>query len=170
MAEEKMEKKPKNISMEINVLFLDVDGVLNTGIDEGLSESMIKRLSVIINETNCKLCLSSSWRLNQFTKEYLLKMLKEIGHINIDDAYIGQTPRIYDKPRAFEIEKFIKNTHYKINKWCALDDMSLNKPLHESRELILKQCEIIMNNHFVQTDDKIGLTDTNVKQTIAFLK
>ena len=163
------EKPPK----EMKILFLDVDGVLNTTKDETLCSKMIKRLAYIINETKCHICLSTSWRNSESAKKKLFEELKKKGNIKIDKIYIGDTPNIYHKPRAYEIEAFLNGISedlYRITKWVAIDDMPLNKPQFESRKLILNECRSIMNNHFVLTNDEIGFTDNNAKDTISLLK
>ena len=170
MAEKKEAAKQPT---EIRILFLDVDGVLNTTKDQDLCPKMIQRLGYIINETQCKICLSTSWRTSQSAKDKLFKELKTKGNINIDDIYIGVTPTIYHKPRPYEIEAFLNSICedlYTVTKWVAIDDMPLNKPQFESRKLILTECQSIMNNHFVHTNDEIGLTEDDAKQAVSLLK
>ena len=156
---------------EIKVLFLDVDGVLNTVKNRHLCKKMIKRLAWIIKETQCKICLSTSWRTDNTAKFKLFKELKKKGDIKVDEVYIGDTPTIYHKPRAIEIKQFLEHfIDSKIIKYCVIDDMPLDKPLYESRKKILTECQTTMNEHFVQTNDEIGLTDDNVQNVISILK
>ena len=57
---------------DIKILFLDVDGVLNKlGSFIELNKTLILRLKKIIHETQCKIVLSSDWRLSQNHKKQL---------------------------------------------------------------------------------------------------
>eukprot|EP01083_Nonionella_stella_P302417 1042612_1 len=160
---QKKQKKKKN-RIGIKVLFLDVDGVLNTLTNEKLSAIMIKRLALVIEQTQCKICLSTSWRTNQDAKDVLFNELQREGNIKINALYIGDTPAIYHKPRAYEIEQFLKNSEHKIINYVVIDDMDLAKPMGESRKLVIDHCALLMRNHFVQSDVAIGLTNQNVKE------
>eukprot|EP01083_Nonionella_stella_P141131 434251_1 len=132
--------------------------------------TMVKKLGVIVETTNCKICLSTSWRMIPSAKQALFLILKQIGGIDMDEVHFGDTPRIYDKPRALEIAQFLNALKCNVTAWCALDDGPLHAPTHEKRQHILKQCQTVMENHFVQTDASIGLTDENVKQVISILQ
>ena len=159
---------------DIKILFLDVDGVLNTVSDatNTLRPKLIKRLASTIKQTQCKLVLSTSWRTDELAKKLLFTSLRDIGNININEIYIGDTPTIYHKPRAFEIKQYLKSqaNTFNILNWVAVDDMPLNKPLHEGRKELLEECQSLMHNHFVQTDEEVGLTEQNVKEIIALLE
>ena len=66
------------------ILFLDVDGVLNvhTGYLSGIcKDELVMLLADIIKQTNCKIVLSTSWRINNTQRNKLLQILKEIGNI-----------------------------------------------------------------------------------------
>eukprot|EP01083_Nonionella_stella_P141132 434253_1 len=173
--EEVKESDPES-QEQLKLLFLDVDGVLNAEKKSkqktyDVSEAMIKRLAAIVETTNCKICLSTSWRMIPSAKQALFLILKQIGGIDMmDEVHLGDTPRIYDKPRALEIAQFLNALKCNVTAWCALDDGPLHRPPHEKRQHILKQCQSVMENHFVQTDASIGLTDENVKQVISILQ
>ena len=89
----------------MRVIFLDVDGVMLPigSKDKNIPEDKIILLKELINETNSKVVLSSTWRLNANRKYYededyinLVKSLKEYGI------------EIYDHTPAKQI-KTIKN-------------------------------------------------------------
>ena len=66
---------------DIKILFLDVDGVLNT-IDDcvknvQLNKQLMGRLKTIIQKTNCKIVLSSDWRLTKKNKKELFTGLRD---------------------------------------------------------------------------------------------
>jgi hypothetical protein len=151
---------------EIKVLFLDVDGVLNgedvAGGYSGVNNDLIMLLKQIIEETNCKIVLSSTWRLNPAARNYLLHFLKSRADINVEDIIIGDTPRIPNVPRSDEIEKFLNGhrfrRHNTVITWCAIDDMPLKAQRPE-----------FMSDHFVQTNYRTGLSLSNTYRVIDIL-
>lgn len=71
--------QPEPIS---KILFLDVDGVLNTTRSRtllALSKGPLRQLSRIVQATGCKIVLSSTWRLADFTRKRLANKLRFRG-------------------------------------------------------------------------------------------
>lgn len=163
--------------LNIKVLFLDVDGVLNIPFGSAsLNKTFIQRLKRIIEATNCKIVLSSDWRLTLKHKLELFKELKNNGDIDIlnDNIYIGDTPIVMAGfYRALEIDAYLQSqdvqNKYDITKWCAIDDRNLIDPPSAPEE-ITKQCFEIMCDHFVHTDQMYGLTEQCLEDVIAILK
>ena len=96
----------------MKVIFLDVDGVLNSdeyfdkiknlnidGIQSEIDVEKIKMLNMAINETGAKIVLTSSWRYTRNAQE-LKKLLSEYG-IPTDS-----TPFIQNK-RGLEIKQYL---------------------------------------------------------------
>ena len=48
--------------MKMKVIFLDIDGVLNTNSDREISDDKLKLLSELVSKTGADVVLSSSWR------------------------------------------------------------------------------------------------------------
>ena len=136
--------------IETKILFLDIDGVLATddcynhkafmtaidGVQMPYiwNRSCCAALDLILNVTNCKIVLSSDWKIH-----YGLDEMKTIFEFyNIDHtSLIGFTNRInlrynnkmsgaqdLEGSRTEEIKDFIKR--HKISNWCAIDDLNLN--------------------------------------------
>lgn len=63
------------------ILFLDVDGVLNRCADSGfgLEEDKIRLLGLIVENTNPRIVISSTWRNTPHQMERLTSVLKRIG-------------------------------------------------------------------------------------------
>eukprot|EP01083_Nonionella_stella_P010688 30416_1 len=148
----------------VKILFLDVDGVLN-GENYGyggVDDSLLYLLKSIINETNCKIVLSTTWRLNQSARAMLLHFMKARADINVEDIIIGDTPSIKDKKRAFEIESFLDSeafqSHYIVTTWCAVDDLALHR--HDPT---------FMKNHFVRTNYRTGMTCADALKVVRIL-
>ena len=110
----------------MKVIFLDVDGVLNSddyfdkienmnieGIENDIDVEKIKLLRMAIEETDAKVVLSSSWRYTrkaQSLKELLLRY----------GIYVNSTPFL-NHERGKEIKEWIKNNR-DIEDFVILDD------------------------------------------------
>ena len=78
----------------MKVIFLDIDGVLNTNSDREISNDKLKLLSELVSKTGADVVLSSSWRYgwnqpekNQpGTRIYNLKQLLKDNDIVIKDT------------------------------------------------------------------------------------
>lgn len=174
----------------MKVLFLDIDGVLNSDnwfgyrlyciknnmydrvlnfIDTNdentehkltmIDDRAIANLNRIVEETGCKVVLSSSWRSSQESEnvftQYILK-LKGFKYELYD-----VTPRLWHKEfgtqRGEEIHSWINKESEKneIESYVILDDDS---------DMLPEQ----MNN-FIHVDSNIGLTDKDVFTAIKIL-
>lgn len=149
------------------ILFLDLDGVLNT-FDNLFSMSVIEKLTgkpsmdsyghlfddrcvnwleYIILNTKCKIVISSTWR-----RSGLDNMKKMWEERNLPGEVIDITPTIVDKiiidkykpnninaDRGYEIQQWIDNND--IETYCIVDDDS----------------DMLSHQNFVKVDGKFGL-------------
>ena len=146
----------------IKVLFLDVDGVLVLKYEmseaTGIEDKLLRYLKIILMHTNCKIVLSTAWRLNCDYRAILLHELQTRADIDIAHVIIGQTPSMPNCKRPTEISTFIHryNTditnRYYITNFAVIDDL----PLH------LYQNSLFLNGHFVRTDKLFGMTIIDV--------
>lgn len=110
----------------MKVIFLDVDGVLNSdeyfdkiknlninGIQSEIDVEKIKLLNIAINETKVKIVLTSSWRYTRNAQE-LRKLLSEYG-ISTDS-----TPFIQNE-RGLEIKQYLSE-HPDVEDFVIVDD------------------------------------------------
>lgn len=130
------------------VVFLDVDGVLNdngqpdnddcfyppgheVGMRENylvLSHVMLHRLALVVAAHNCRIVLSSSWRLNAIPRAALLAGLQAVGidvsaqvHPTDTPDLIGMSDGVYPAGvRVDELQEWLKRHHNP--PWIALDD------------------------------------------------
>ena len=149
-----------NSKTNVKLVFLDVDGVLNSlgscrgGIE--IQEDKLKLLKKIIDCIGAEIVISSSWRLVNHELKQLSDALKKYNM-----RYIGVTPKLFY--RTDEIASFIKS-YRKINKniyishWIAIDDINLSKWNAK-----------MMKNHFVHTSLLRGLTEFHVEKAIKLL-
>lgn len=160
------------------VLFLDIDGVLNsnfwndshqTEISDGtlIDEEKIRLLADLVKETGAKIILHSGWR---FWFDTELKPLcieaKKLGELlEKENLYIdGVTPDLTTekirKTKKFSLVKADEillwlSLHNNAAGWVVLDDLDL----HNDQ----------IRRHQVKTDPTIGLTLEDVKQAVKIL-
>ena len=131
----------------MKVLFLDIDGVLNKRSDgEVITETdsiytvnrvLLEHLHKIVEDTNCKIVLSSTWRIFKDGIEFL----EEYGQLEIFDV----TKRIHNGRRGEEIQVYL-DEHPDVESYAIVDDDS---------DMLDSQLR-----NFFQTDPLHGLTET----------
>ena len=147
----------------MNIVFLDVDGVLNnigtTDISMincccGIDDKNLEQLKRLINETHSKIVLSSDWRLDDDLEKFLISRLSEHG-LSIYD----KTPNLhkYDE-RGEEIKTWLRK-HSDISSWIVLDDMVFRD---------FSKYEI--TDRLVLTNEECGLTENDVEKAIDIIR
>lgn len=153
------------------VIFLDIDGVLNTSFtkyrDEILDDFRLDYLAKIVNKTRAKIVLTSTWRYN-ISKNFfsfkaynnsakkLIELLKERG-LKIS----GLLPDTPNNRRAEDILDFIKKN--KVTNFVILDDELFN---YESLKL---SNNLLRTNFYADNELDAGLTQKMIKQAIQIL-
>ena len=146
----------------MNIIFLDVDGVLNSrnklieiynkthkphsGYSYPFDERCLENLKLLVQETNSKIVVSSTWRKD---KEGRITLLKVLSEYELDNKIIGYTP-VLDKERGIEIKQFLislKETH---NFVILDDDLDMGE----------------LNPFLIKTNGQVGLTYENVQEAI----
>lgn len=158
----------------MKVLFLDIDGVINTGsaevgfhwsnmkVDSDLSPSALYHLHEIIEYTGCKIVISSTWRHGESLETMKGWFLDPL----ISDAIIGKTPcfefkeELKDKSgrvqRGEEIYWWVNEGPYKdeITRYAVLDDDN--------------DMDAVRENFFI-TEPTDGLNNTTKKKVVEHL-
>lgn len=162
------------------IIFLDIDGVIATpnNIKKGLwalQDDKQILLGKILNETNAKIVLSSSWRLK--TLEETKEKMKHKGFWYLDEL-IGITIRGYSYicseglpffiPRGLEIRQWI-DANLKESKRATEPRMKYGVDynyviLDDDSDMLLEQ-----KDNFVNTNWREGLTQEDVKKAIEIL-
>lgn len=122
--------------ININIIFLDIDGVLNTGENQDLQEEKdgqikfehqfnfdkecMKNLKEIILEFNAYIVISSSWRIEK-EKIYWDALIRNFKEYDIDNRIIDKTPS-FSTTRGEEIMRWISNNQNKVSNYVILDD------------------------------------------------
>lgn len=106
------------------IIFLDVDGVLNTDYTTeeccgfiGIEDNKVSLLAKLVDNFNAKVVLSSTWREEWDSKigEYLREKLDKYG-ITIS----AMTPMIHHRKRCIEIEEWLESNN--VDRIIILDD------------------------------------------------
>jgi hypothetical protein len=140
----------------VKVLFLDIDGVLNSrevitkrGRGDVVCLEMVERINRVIRATDCKIAISSSWRiahslrwLKAFLRQYL-----------IIDVIVDKTPTS-DKGRGYEILLWLL-VNPQVECYAIVDDDSFD--MEE------------VKHRLVRTDFLTGIADEHVEQLIKLL-
>lgn len=159
------------------VLFLDIDGVLNcmtpipsddhewVDLDEwryGLNPQLVARLRFIMSNTNCRIVVSSSWRLHETYAPYQpdrnwRDVLAEMLHRTRDEVFAGQTGHDQMGRRGMEIKQWLSE-HPEVDAYCVVDDE------------VVDIVPYVDNSRVVKTDMKYGLTIEDARRIIDVLR
>ena len=146
----------------MNIIFLDIDGVLNShrklkevyerthkphsGYNYPFDEICLSNLKVLVELTNSKLVITSSWRKDKKGINKIIEVLKEY---ELDQYIIGYTP-ILNKPRGIEIQEYLNQLDYNPNFIILDDDTDMDNLI----------------DYLIKTNIKVGLTEENVEEAI----
>jgi len=161
-----------------NIIFLDIDGVLNSNIwnehhqleiSDGtlIEEDKVKLLSEIITRTDASIVLHSGWRfwfdknIQPIRKESqrLVEVLKR-NHIIISEMTPDFSTEKIRKTKKFSLVKAKEimawlYEHPEIERWIVIDDLCLHNDEIEK--------------HLLKTNQKYGLTQEDVDLAIDML-
>lgn len=174
----------------MKVIFLDIDGVLNCQnyyVDEismkertkenypysEISKKRIELLNQIIEQTNSKIVVSSTWRLGR-TKHELQNLLDKCG---LKGEVIDKTPHLggkdgYGIPRGCEIELWLKKNDFQRVNWSKEAQKEYLKKSKVKNYIILDDDSDMLYNqkeHFICTSGFDGLTQDHVDKAIEIL-
>eukprot|EP00029_Vermamoeba_vermiformis_P013100 TRINITY_DN8022_c0_g1_i1.p1 TRINITY_DN8022_c0_g1~~TRINITY_DN8022_c0_g1_i1.p1 ORF type:complete len:145 (+),score=6.68 TRINITY_DN8022_c0_g1_i1:79-513(+) len=141
----------------MKVLFLDVDGVLLINPREGFRRVAMLQLKRIIDETDARIVVSSTWRYFRNSLDRLKLMLQNAGIPEI----LSTTPSLRHKTRQDEILTWIQEWNKqvgneKVTSWVAIDDIELDSDAR-------------LEDHFVKIDPEIGLDEISANLVITML-
>lgn len=166
----------------INIIFLDVDGVLNSmpyfkSLDIGnkqigyndISDFHLQMLAKIYHTCNAKIVLSSTWReLDDESDRNVYSMYKylESSLAKYDMKIISKTP-VIQMNRPFEIVTWLSNREDKSNiKFVSLDD-DFSK---EDYDIYGIGKNLIYTKFFCNKESEGGLQQEHVDKAIRILK
>lgn len=173
------------------ILFLDVDGVINTQKYHfsKFDEECLERIKRIIETTGCKIVISSSWREGNLEKTK--KRFPEWMHEHIIDETIRgyhETRKGSSLPivRGNEIKHWVdRNLKYPWHANPEMDEMyreynedgsfkkmkSNNLNTHYTYVIIDDDSDMLLEQmeQFIQTDSYKGINDSDVEKAILIL-
>lgn len=151
----------------MRVIFLDVDGVLNTsdlirqfGSDH-IDDVLVTLLARIVKETNAQIVLSSTWRIRERDKVLVAKALARHGLEIFDSTPVIQRPGEFVE-RHEEIRAWIERT----NRLC--DEFQVNNKV-EKFAIIDDFDDANVEGSFFQTNENHGITVEIVDKIIQHL-
>jgi len=158
--------------MTNRILFLDLDGVLNS-IDfykrrggmvahksffdrhaDELDPIAVKLLKEFVLENDIKIVISSTWRL-LLTIEEIIALFEMRGWEDI--PIIDFTPEIYNVIRGEEIQDWLEKYEHKVENYVILDDDS---------DFTKEQ----LKNNFVHVSGQTGLLPEHIEQMKTILR
>ena len=164
---------------DMDVIFLDIDGVLNSNlwneshqkeIEEGtlIDRNLVSLLGILVKTTNTKIILSSGWRFwfNKKMNPLRTEAERLVEFFSLENIFIYDfTPDLtteeirktkrFSLVKAQEILKWIE-LHEEVNKWIVIDDLDLRNN--------------IVFEHLIRTNPEIGLTKQDVELAIKMIK
>ena len=146
----------------MRLLFLDIDGVVNSSGHNGLESEKLREVQRICHTAGAKIVLSSDWRRLREPRQFVERALTALGV-----EMVGATPELdsmYAYVRPQEILSWISTTKHAIEGWCAVDDRDL-----DIEDGAMVRGTNYFAGHFVQTDVETGLTPALADECIRLL-
>jgi hypothetical protein len=130
----------------MKILFLDFDGVLMLPNQNKFNINAINNLRDILAKTNCKIVLSSSWRISD---RYIddIKQANPDSDLNWVSNIIDVTPDLFPLSRVDEINHWLSLNP--VDGYAIVDDLKLK------------------TDNFVKTNPRLGL-DSKIKDKLIF--
>ena len=155
------------------IIFLDIDGVLNSAfwneqhrkeISDGtlIDQEKTKLLAQLVEKTNAQIILHSGWRFcfdcdGRPLRPEAEKLVRSLADAGLEIS--GMTPDLtteeirrtkkFSRVKADEILLWLK-MHQEVKGWVVLDDLALHKEA--------------VTRHQVKPDHEIGLTAENIRE------
>lgn len=155
---------------DIKVIFLDIDGVLNSydwfvsnrknKHRVHLDDKAIEFLSRVVNSTNAKIVLSSSWRIISEDSEPMIELKEKFKKLNMD--IFDKTGRSRKrKSRGWEIREWLKENKklFNIISFVIIDDDSYDIINHKKTLL----------PYYIKTSFKDGLKEKHIPRILHVL-
>ena len=147
------------------ILFLDIDGVLNTErqhwhcqmngvapVDRfgyAFDSKAAENLATILEETGAEIVISSSWKF--LGLQTLQKMWQDRS---LPGTIVDITPD--GESKGWEIDEWLINHNGQISGYAIIDDENVMQPEQQQ--------------YFVQTNPQFGITKKDVEKVINFLR
>ena len=144
------------------IIFLDIDGVLNSGpwiqknshleLDQLIDPDAVKILNQIIHATNAKIVISSTWRKHFSEDNNGLKRMQEFFAKYDISPIVGRTSSLSGKQRSSEIQAW------------------LDKNLIASFVIIDDDRDADIQDRFIKILFTVGFQEYHIKEAIDILE
>ncbi len=148
------------------ILFLDIDGVMNSrqsfrennkrGVHRNHCdlpfETHMKELNRIVEETDCRIVISSTWR--HYYSTMALRDIFYLCGMKRPEVIIDKTIDLVDKERSHEIQDYLDKHKGLVLTYVSIDDG-------------VDAC--VQSNTFVKTDFEYGMTKKHADRAIKIL-
>ena len=165
----------------MKVIFLDIDGVLNTPSSEircgeyiGIDDEKVKKLKQIIEATKAEIVLISTWK-KYWRKEEKLKPLQDYSANYLDEKLAKQGLKAVDKTKDKSDGRYLSRgegileyvCRNNVENYIILDDcqydydgcgiadklVKTNQTEGLTEKEVKKTCEILANNSIITTSE-----------------
>lgn len=160
----------------MNIVFLDVDGVLNnlndaiafrnkynrafgSGFDWPFNKESMECLRKIVLKSDARIVIVSTWRKSPEGRRILTNKLKEYGLADRIEGSVSDLARTFTYSRGYEIYDFL--TKYPNSNFVILDD--------ESYRDFTNIVGLDLTKHLVYLDRFVGLKKKHVKYALKIL-
>eukprot|EP00397_Hematodinium_sp_SG-2012_P028081 GEMP01029545.1.p1 GENE.GEMP01029545.1~~GEMP01029545.1.p1 ORF type:complete len:242 (+),score=40.46 GEMP01029545.1:70-726(+) len=140
---------------DMSIVFLDVDGVLNStyGFNRSINRDKSELVAQLLDRSGASIVVSSSWRSPPHRRRTLLRVLEEHG-ISMCKC-VGQTPEIDFMNRSNEISMWL-DEHPSVTRYCVLDDYDFDWSDRVAP-------------HVVEIDETKGVTQADIERALTVL-
>ncbi|GMI32318.1 hypothetical protein TrRE_jg6374 [Triparma retinervis] len=155
------------------IIFLDIDGVLNTDMmctahPSALHPKLMKRLANLITATSSHLVISSTWRRDLNYLEVLYEHLQKVG-LDKDEIIKGFTPVFSSLDNTRKPGE--KREALRIREIASyLSSNPTTSPMVVIDDLDLKEVEEVTNAKFIKSNPESGLSERNVEEAVLHLR
>jgi hypothetical protein len=166
------------------IIFLDIDGVLNTAKGHYIDREMMSRLKGVVDAFEAKIVLSSMWRLRKKYRKEIKRYMSEEGlpkpisytpcikngrdrvmeilswlyvnttNVCLDGIQFGKV----EEDDEFETRHYLMPNRLAIDQFVVIDDLNLRHERYGPYRLK------VTKHHFVRTAGDTGFTEYNAKQ------
>ena len=167
----------------MKLIFLDVDGVLNStkwydklhkenkptiSSEMELMPKAMKYIGKLVEKTGAKVVLSSTWRMSGKNSRHYINLTNQLRKYGVE--IVGCTPVLW-KSRGMEIQRFIESFDNKNMKFDFAKNKYINKDPVDSIVIIDDDNDMLHLTRFlVQTRFKYGFTFFNYLKALRILR
>lgn len=144
--------------MKDKIIFLDFDGVITIPPDWDINIEKLKKLKEIIDDTDAKIVISSSWRGETIekTKDFWFKNVKRCSKNRMLNWFVDN---------LYDVTPIAGNRGEEIQRWLDAHEVENYVILDDETDMLNSQMY-----HFVQTNWEFGLEEPQVSLAIKVLK